>query len=104
MPERKETYVVWRRHPDGYVASSAGYLPRDSRHYSTAAGEMITDTFEELLVTDDWCAAHARIVAERVADEMMREIPQEEGEIPLVCRECGNVTCVYPCTAEGEES
>lgn len=20
---------------------------------------------------------------------------------PLVCRECGNVTCVYPCEAEG---
>ena len=55
-------YTVWRRHPDGYVNADAGpgSAPRGWNEI----------TFEVLLVTDEWIAAHARIRAERVADEM----------------------------------
>ncbi len=56
-------YTVWRRKPDGLVGATAGRgLPR--------SGDGLTlrnSSFTELLVTQEWPAAHARIRAERVA-------------------------------------
>lgn len=51
------TYHVWRR-SDGYVAASATH--RDN--FTVGNGR---DTFETLLVTQEWSLAFARIGAER---------------------------------------
>jgi hypothetical protein len=66
-----DSYIVWRRN-DGYVSATCGSrLPRGWKYRDKDTGELVEVTFEELLVTDDWPAAHARIRAERVADEML---------------------------------
>ena len=58
-------YTVWRRHPDGLVSSSAG---------STAPKGDGRDTFETLLVTDEWITARAIIRIERVSAEMNNDL------------------------------
>ena len=63
-------YTVWRRQKDGYVAASAGTPTNVGHPYKPDDGTAVrANGFETLLVTDDWDAAHARIVAERVGDE-----------------------------------
>lgn len=75
MTEKPKTYVVWRRQPDGHVDATVGPgLPKGWTYRDLDnPGEVVTVTFDELLVTTDWGAAHARIRAERVADEMVTE-------------------------------
>ena len=73
MKEYTPVYTVWRRSDDGYVtasASNSGGAPHSTTRRDAETGELVTVTFEVLLVTKDWAAAHARIRAERVADEM----------------------------------
>jgi len=68
-------YTVWRR-ADGLVNCSAG-APVDHGHpYKPQDGTVDPgEGFEVLFVTDDWPAAHGRILAERVAAEMAGETP-----------------------------
>jgi hypothetical protein len=71
--QHSDSYIVWRR-SDGHVSATTGKkLPSGWRYRDHGTGELVEVTFEELLVTDDWPAAHARIRAERVADEMLKE-------------------------------
>lgn len=58
-------YTVWRRLKDGYVHASAGTPANLGHPYKPNDGTVNLTGFETLLVTDDWMAAHARIVAER---------------------------------------
>lgn len=68
MPN-SDCYIVWRR-SDGYVSATCGSRVPAGWKYRKD-GELVEVSFEELLVTGDWAAAHARIRAERVADEML---------------------------------
>jgi hypothetical protein len=81
-------YTVWRRLKDGYVHASAGSPANLGHPYKPHDGTVTLTGFETLLVTDDWMAAHARIVAERGVDEMelsarkSRELWRDPGFCP----------------------
>ncbi|MBF6522818.1 hypothetical protein [Nocardia farcinica] len=56
MAENPDTYYVWHRRPDGYVAATC-YPPKEREGA----------TFEILHITQDWLEARDRIRAEQAA-------------------------------------
>jgi len=73
--KKSTVYVVWMR-GDGYVAATAGGIPRST------PGDAL-NTFTELLRSEDWDGCRSRIRAERTAAVMNEDLfpiaPSAEG-------------------------